>query len=123
MSVTGDMKYYNGVVFKGFIKGIPGFVLSGGQYDRLMSKLHNNSKAIGFAVYLDMLEELGRDDKKYDADTLVIYDSESDLSVIRSCVCKEIEAGNTVAARENDGGEIRCRKTIRIIRNEVTDVE
>ena len=91
---------------------IPGFVLSGGQYDRLMSKLHNNSKAIGFAVYLDMLEELGRDDKKYDADTLVIYDSESDLSVIRSCVCKEIEAGNTVAARENDGGEAERRSAL-----------
>lgn len=58
MSVTGDMKYYNGAVFKGFIKGVPGFVLSGGQYDRLMSRLHNNSKAIGFAVYLDMLNEL-----------------------------------------------------------------
>ena len=33
-------------------------MLSGGQYDRLMSRLHNNSKAIGFAVYLDMLNEL-----------------------------------------------------------------
>lgn len=57
-SVVGDMRYYNGVVFKGFIEGIPGSVLSGGQYNRLMRRMHRNAGAIGFAVYLDMLERL-----------------------------------------------------------------
>jgi ATP phosphoribosyltransferase regulatory subunit len=33
------MNYYNGVVFKGFISGIPASVLSGGQYDNLMEKM------------------------------------------------------------------------------------
>ena len=51
-SVAGDMRYYNGVVFKGFIEGIPGGVLSGGQYDRLMRRMHRNAGAVGFAVYL-----------------------------------------------------------------------
>lgn len=57
-SVVGDIKYYNGVVFKGFIDGVPGSVLSGGQYDKLMKKMGRKSKAIGFAVYLDMLERI-----------------------------------------------------------------
>lgn len=57
-SVVGDMRYYNGAVFKGFIEGIPGSVLSGGQYDRLMRRMHRNAGAVGFAVYLDMLERL-----------------------------------------------------------------
>ena len=57
-SATGDLKYYNGVAFKGFISGIPGSVLSGGQYDKLMRKMGRKDRAIGFAVFLDMLERL-----------------------------------------------------------------
>lgn len=57
-SVVSDIKYYNGIVFKGFIEGIPFPVLSGGQYDKLMKKMHRKSGAIGFAVYLDVLERL-----------------------------------------------------------------
>ena len=57
-SATGDVKYYNGIAFKGFISGIPGSVLSGGQYDTLMKKMGRRDRAIGFAVFLDMLERL-----------------------------------------------------------------
>lgn len=57
-SVVNDMNYYNGIVFKGFISDIPTGVLSGGQYDKLMKKMGRTSSAIGFAVYLDMLERL-----------------------------------------------------------------
>ena len=54
-SVSADVKYYNGIVFRGFIKDVPTAVLSGGQYDRLMKKYSGSGKAIGFAVYLDTL--------------------------------------------------------------------
>ena len=57
-SVTGDIHYYNGVVFKGFIRDIPTAVLSGGQYDRLMRRLGRHSGAVGFAVYTDALERV-----------------------------------------------------------------
>ena len=57
-SVINNMKYYNGVVFKGFIEGIPTGILSGGRYDRLMQRVSKNAGAIGFAVYLDMLDYL-----------------------------------------------------------------
>ena len=57
-SVVSDLKYYNGIIFKGFIKGVPGSVLSGGQYDNLMKRMGRRSGAIGFAVYLDMLERI-----------------------------------------------------------------
>ena len=55
-SVTSDTNYYNGFVFKGFIDGIADGVLSGGRYDTLLHKMGKTSGAIGFAVYLDMLE-------------------------------------------------------------------
>ncbi len=57
-SLVNDMNYYNGIVFKGFIQGVPFGVLSGGRYDRLMSRVNKNAGAIGFAVYLDEVERL-----------------------------------------------------------------
>ncbi|MBR3297241.1 MAG: ATP phosphoribosyltransferase regulatory subunit [Firmicutes bacterium] len=57
-SVTGNTKYYNGIVFKGFIEGIPSAVLSGGQYDGLMASMGRKDRAVGFAVYMDLLERL-----------------------------------------------------------------
>ena len=60
-SVVSDRSYYNGVIFKGFISGVPDSVLSGGQYDKLMRRMKRKSRAVGFAVYLDALERIGED--------------------------------------------------------------
>ena len=57
-SASGDVKYYNGIAFKGFISGIPDSVLSGGQYDRLMRRMGRRDRAIGFAVFMNKLERL-----------------------------------------------------------------
>ncbi|MCF0140711.1 MAG: ATP phosphoribosyltransferase regulatory subunit [Mogibacterium sp.] len=57
-SVVGDLKYYNGIIFKGFVCGVPDSVLSGGQYDKLMTNMKRKSRAIGFAVYMDALGSL-----------------------------------------------------------------
>lgn len=57
-SATEDLRYYNGIAFKGFIEGIPASVLSGGQYDGLMKRMGRKDQAIGFAVFLNMLERL-----------------------------------------------------------------
>ena len=55
-SLVGDVNYYNGIVFKGFVEGLPDAVLSGGQYDKLMKKMAHDSRAVGFAVYTDAIE-------------------------------------------------------------------
>ena len=57
-SVVNDMSYYNGIVFKGFIHGVPEGVLSGGRYDRLMERVNKKAGAIGFAVYLDEVDRI-----------------------------------------------------------------
>ncbi|MBQ3390583.1 MAG: ATP phosphoribosyltransferase [Firmicutes bacterium] len=57
-SIVNDMNYYSGIVFKGYLQGIPTGALSGGRYDNLMQKMGRNAGAIGFAVYLDVLERL-----------------------------------------------------------------
>ena len=57
-SVVNDMNYYNGIVFKGFVQGVPVSVLSGGRYDRLMERVNKKAGAIGFAVYLDEVDRI-----------------------------------------------------------------
>ena len=61
-SVVSDLKYYNGIIFKGFVAGVPDSVLSGGQYDKLMKRMKRTSRAIGFGVYMDNLGKLSRFD-------------------------------------------------------------
>lgn len=74
-SVVDDMHYYNGFVCKGFVEGLPDSVLSGGQYDKLMKKMHRQSGAMGFAVYLDQLEYLAQPQSDYDVDTVILYNA------------------------------------------------
>ena len=57
-SVLGDMRYYNGIAFQGFVHGVPSSVLSGGSYDRLLHRMGKPGSGIGFACYLDKLERL-----------------------------------------------------------------
>ena len=61
-SVPANIKYYNGIVFKGYVKGLPDYVLSGGQYDLLMQRMKKNCRALGFAVYLDALQQLKKEE-------------------------------------------------------------
>ena len=58
LSLAGDMEYYNGLVFSGYLTGIPRAVLKGGRYDLLAQRFTPGAGALGFALYLDELERL-----------------------------------------------------------------
>jgi len=62
-SIVNDLSYYSGVIFQGYIEGIPAKVLSGGSYDKLLRKFGKGSGAVGFAVYLDLLERRAPTDR------------------------------------------------------------
>lgn len=110
-SIVNDMNYYNGIVFKGFINGIPESVLSGGQYDKLMKKMGKKAKAIGFAVYLDLLEQTG-EKKQTDVDTLVIYSEKSDLGKLAQFITDKINSGESVSAQRTIPQKLRYRTLI-----------
>lgn len=55
-SVGGDMNYYTGIVFRGYLDGIPKSVLSGGAYNGLLWGMGRSQGGIGFAVTTDLLE-------------------------------------------------------------------
>lgn len=113
-SVVNDQNYYDGIIFKGFIDGIPDSVLSGGRYDRLLAKLGKKTKAIGFAVYLDRLERFGAESAEYDVDVMLLYSKDEDQKAVIDAVKALTDAGNTVlAARELDPS-VRCRAVMRL---------
>ncbi len=121
-SVINDLKYYNGIIFKGFIEGIPASVLSGGQYDKLMKKMKRKSGAVGFAVYLDMLERFGGEQSEYDVDTLVIYSADSDLNSVKS-VTEKYAAEGSVLALKNPDKKLKYKTLVEINGDEVKVIE
>ena len=58
LTLAGEMEYYNGLVFQGYLRSLPHPLLKGGRYDLLMQKFTPGAGAIGFAVYLDELDRL-----------------------------------------------------------------
>ena len=58
LTLAGEMEYYNGLVFQGYLQGLPRPLLKGGRYDLLMQKFTPGADAVGFAVYLDELDRL-----------------------------------------------------------------
>ena len=122
-SVVDDVHYYNGFVFKGFVAGLPTSVLSGGQYDKLMQKLHRKSSAIGFAVYMDVLERLDTRVKMYDADILLQYDENADLSVVMVLANKWRQQGSSVMVQKEMPENMRFRKYYQFSSGEVKEIE
>lgn len=81
-SVVSNMDYYNGVIFQGAVKEIPFPLLSGGRYDRLPEKMNKKVSAIGFAVYMDYVENYGQQETVLDADTVIRYAEEDDYALL-----------------------------------------
>jgi len=103
-SVGNNMRYYSGVVFRGYLEGIPASVLSGGQYDKLPRKMGRRAKAIGFAIYLDLLENLNRQEDAFDVDTLILHDGTAEPMVLTAAVEQAAKAGTVLVTRELPGG-------------------
>ena len=97
-SLTGDVNYYNGFIFKGFLRGIASDVLSGGQYDGMMEKLGRTSRAVGFAIYLDLLEALDENDAGADLDVALLYDETCDPREVANTADAIRRAGKSCSA-------------------------
>ena len=101
-SVGNNMRYYSGVVFRGYLEGIPASVLSGGQYDKLPRKMGRNARAIGFAVYLDLLEN--REEESFDVDTLILHDGSADPLTLTAAAEEAAAVGTVLVSRELPAG-------------------
>ena len=107
------MNYYSDVVFKGFIDGVAEGVLSGGRYDKMMCRLGKDKGAIGFAVYLDLLEGFDEEKSATDVDVVVLYDEKTAVSQLVKTVEKLVKKGSSVSAQTSKD-VLRCKEIVDI---------
>lgn len=113
-SAVSDLNYYNGIVFKGFINGIPSAVLTGGQYDKLVERLGKKAGGIGFAIYLDLLSELSQARAEYDADVLLLYSEDTDLQALHETVKELTDAGKSARVCRTEPAKMTFRAKMRM---------
>lgn len=97
-SVMNDMNYYNGLVFQGFIDGVPKTVLSGGRYDNLVRRFGCDTSAAGFAVYTELLNQFHYRESEYDYEVFLLYSEDCDPSTVLEVQKKCSENGERCIA-------------------------
>ncbi len=94
-SIKSNVDYYNGLIFNGFVNGIPKAVLSGGRYDKLLAKFNKKAGAIGFAVYIGEIERY-LENTQISTDILIIYDDKADFNMLMKHVISLQKQGYSV---------------------------
>jgi len=87
-----------------------------------MKKMQKRSGAVGFAVYLDLLERLLSDVRRYDAETVILYEEGTDISLIKNTVEKYSQSGS-VSVQRALPEKFVYKKLVKIVKGEVTEVE
>ncbi len=83
LSLKADTRYYSGVVLRGYIAGIPTAVLSGGRYDGLVARMGKDAGAMGFAVYLNLLDHLAPAPARSGADVLILDEGAEPAALLK----------------------------------------
>ena len=123
LSMINDISYYNGIIFQGYVQGIPHSLLTGGQYDRLMERFGKQGGAMGFALYLDELDRLAAFSPQTDADLLVEYTADADPKAVSALVEEYTAKGQRVLALPAPAcAELRCGKKLRLTQKEAEEV-
>lgn len=111
-SLVSDMRYYNGVVFRGYLPGVAESVLTGGQYDQLMRRMGRRSRGVGFALYLDRLEELDREEQEWDVDVLLLCDEKTPPARAAAAARRRTEQGLRVSVQHAVPAKLRFREIL-----------
>ena len=111
-SIVNDMDFYTGVIFQGFIDGVPAGILSGGRYDNLIHKMGKDADAIGFAVYLDLLERFETTEKEYDVDTLLLYEDGVDTAALAKAAQMLTDNGQSVLVQKKNTGNVKYKQLL-----------
>lgn len=112
-SMINDIEYYNGIIFQGYLDGLPRSVLSGGQYDGMMKKMGKDLEAIGFALYLSELRHLPGNQPPFDVEALVLYEEGADYGKLAAEVKKLIRDGNRVRTERSIPAGLRYERLYR----------
>lgn len=107
LSLAGDTDYYNGLLLRGYLQGLPRAALTGGQYDSILHKFKKQGGGIGFALDLSLIALLPAPRPAADIDLLVRYAPAADPAAVAAAVADAARRGLRVRAlpqTEDDSG-------------------
>lgn len=113
-SMVNDIDYYNGIIFRGYIKELGRSVLAGGQYDHAMEILGKKAGAIGFALYLNEINRIAEARPEADVDVILLYSEEEPLSQVIQAVQQLQQKGRSVRAEQKLPSGLRCNSVYRL---------
>ena len=104
-SISVALQYYNGLIFKGYLSDIKRPVLSGGRYDKLVTRFGKDASALGFCVEIDnYFESIKKERTKIDY--LLLYsDLESGFEAMEKA-SEYRKHGKTVRVLSEDSTEL-----------------
>ena len=97
-SIAGDTDYYNGLMLRGYISGLPRAVLLGGRYDNILHKLGKAGGGIGFAIDLSEIARLPGERTREAIDLLIRYAPDCDPADLLAAVSAQTAKGLRVRA-------------------------
>lgn len=113
-SVINGLDYYNGLVYRGYVREAPRAVLAGGRYDNLLRRFGKPQGAAGFALYLGELDRMLYEPREYDADVLLVYGGASPARVALEAA-RIAGGGESVRAEREDTGEVKAKRVEAVI--------
>ena len=111
-SVVNDVNYYNGIVFRGYVAGVPDVVLLGGEYARLIKRMGKRGGACGFALYTDLLSELYDEGDSFDVDTLILYGDKTSPEAVIAAKARLLAENRSFTAQKTVSKRIRYREIL-----------
>ncbi len=114
-SVMNDFSYYNGLVFQGFVDGVPKTVLSGGRYDNLVKRFGCDTAAAGFAVYTDLLNRYFYGTEEYDCDVFLLYSEACKPSDVLNVQESVIQSGESCIALTTEPCDKKYKRKITML--------
>ena len=113
-SLAGHTDYYNGVLLRGYLEGLPRAVLVGGRYDGILKKLGKAGGGIGFGLDLSEIAQLPGDSGETPLDLLVRYTEDADPAAVAASVADAADSGLRVRAlrQGEDPGDCSWKETV-----------
>ncbi len=96
-SVLSNTEYYNGLLFRGYVKDVPGAVVVGGQYDNLLRRMGKPGlQAVGFAVNFDELGRYFKGRKADILDVLLLYTPDAAPAQVAAVAEEYVASGKKI---------------------------
>ena len=107
-SLMGDNRYYNGILFRGYVAGAAGAVISGGRYDNMLKGMGIKGGAAGFALDFEAAV-IG--DERQACDVKIIADGAPDAEAA-ALAATYVSRGLVTVVLKRDDPKITAAQTV-----------